>query len=394
MMKILCAFGQYNYGNVERGESPEYSAFLPALRNLGHQVRLVETWDRRSYTDLASLNLSLLDAVEDFRPDILLSVQMNYELWLETLELIKARGDVVTLSWATDDSWKYREVSRFIASAYDAMATTYEHVMDQYKADGIDHVIATQWAAISGNLQEPLSAKKCRYPVSFIGTSHGSRAKVVKSLLAHGVEVACFGYGWPNGPVAAEEIPRIIRQSCISLNFANSKGENQIKARIFEVPGSGGFLLTESARSIEKYYRPGHEIAVFHNLDDLVGKINYYLAHPEERDLIARAGFKRTQEQHTYEHRFIELINFSLSRSRMPSYVWPIEKFHEAVERHKLTLYIRILRDALKWLGALVFGKENGPRAARRLVYELSWRFAGRYTYTASGWPGRMFPHD
>ena len=42
----------------------------------------------------------------------MLTVQMNYEIWLETLEIIKARGDVATVRWTTHDSWKFWEVSR------------------------------------------------------------------------------------------------------------------------------------------------------------------------------------------------------------------------------------------------------------------------------------------
>jgi spore maturation protein CgeB len=393
-MKILCAFGQHNYGNAKRGESPEYTAFVPALRSLGHQVKHVETWDRGSYTDLASLNAALLEQVEAFRPDVLLTVQINYEIWLETLEIIRARGDVIALSWATDDSWKYREVSRFIAGSYDVMATTYEHVVAQYQGDGIDHVYATQWAAISANLQEPLAAESCRYRVSFIGTSHGRRAEWVEALRARGIEVACFGYGWPNGPIAASDIPRIIRESFISLNFANSQGENQIKARMFEVPGAGGFLLTESARSLERYYCPDHEIAVFSGLDELVAKISHYLARPHERDLIARAGYKRTRDEHTYEHRFSDLLNFALSNSQARPRPIPPTTFEKALAQHRLTPSLRFLRDVLNKIGVLNFGKERGPRAARRFVYELSWRLAGRHTFTSKGWPGRMFPHD
>ncbi len=393
-MKILCAFGQYNYGNAERGESPEHSAFLPALRRLGHEVRLVETWDRCSYPDLASLNTALLVAVEEFRPDVLLTVQMNYEIWLETLELIRARGDVITLSWATDDSWKYREVSRFIAGSYDVMATTYDHMAAQYRADGFHNAFPTQWAAISDNLLEPLAAESCRYPITFIGTSHGKRAGCVDFLRARGIDVVCFGYGWPNGPVAAKDIPRIIRESFISLNFANSNGENQIKARMFEVTGAGGFLLTESARSLERYFRPGHEIAVFFGLDELVSKINHYMSHPHERDLIARAGFRRTREQHTYEHRFRELLSFTSSIPQQRPCVIPSSTIEEAIAQHGLTPYLRFLRYVLKRICVLALGKDRGPRAARRFVYELSWRFAGRHTFTAKGWPGRMFPHD
>lgn len=393
-LKILCAFGEHNYGDVARGESPEYAAFLPALRNLGHEVRLVETWNRRAFSDLAALNAALLDAVDAFRPDLLLTVQMNFEIWLETLELIRARGDVITLSWATDDSWKYREVSRFIAGSYDTMATTCDHAVKQYHADGFDHVIYTQWAAASDRLQEPLSAERCRYLVSFVGTAHGQRPKWVEYLRAHGIDVVCFGYGWPNGPVAAQDIPRIVRESRISLNFANSQGENQIKARMFEVPGCGGFLLTESARSLERFYRPNHEIAVYDGLDDLVAKIHHYLANPRERDQIAQAGFNRTRVEHTYEHRFMRLLNFAFSTSRAAPLPIAASRFEEAVADHRLTPILRILRDVLKRIGVFAYGKERGPRAARRLVYELSWRLARRHTYTAKGWPGRMFPHD
>jgi spore maturation protein CgeB len=42
--------------------------------------------------------------------------------------------------------------------------------------------------------------------------------------------------------------------------------------------------------------------------------------------------------------------------------------------------------------GILLFGKKKGPRAARRLVYEISWRIFREKTYSASGLPGRMFP--
>jgi len=393
-MKILCAFGQHNYGDPARGESPEYSSFLPAFRNLGHDVQHFETWNRSAYSDLSELNVALLDAVEAYRPDVFFSVQMNYEIWLETLDILRARGDVATVSWATDDSWKYRQVSRFIGPAYDAMATTYDYVVDQYKADGIEQVMLTQWAAISGNLRVPLPASECRYPVSFVGTAHGSRAQLVDALRSHGVEVACFGYGWPNGPVDADKIAQIVHESVISLNFANSQGENQIKARTFEVPGAGGFLLTEAVRSLEAFYEPGREIAVYKVFDELVTKIRYYLSHPHERDAIARAGFDRTVREHTYERRLAELIDFTLAAAKLRTSRHALLLLEDALSRHTMTPFMRSIRDVLRYAGTRLYGPRRGPRAVRRLLFELSWRLAGQRTFTAGGWPGRMFPHD
>ena len=54
-MKIFCAMGQYQYGDPSRGIGTEYAAFIPALRNLGHQVEHFEIWNREAYVDLAEL---------------------------------------------------------------------------------------------------------------------------------------------------------------------------------------------------------------------------------------------------------------------------------------------------------------------------------------------------
>ena len=42
----------------------------------------------------------------------------------------------------------------------------------------------------------------------------------------------------------------------------------------------------------------------YRSTDDLIEKIRYYLAHPEERERIARAGYERTMREHTAEKRF------------------------------------------------------------------------------------------
>lgn len=393
-MRILCVFGRHQYGDPARGLGTEYAAFIPALRHLGHEVVHFESWNRRQYRDLADLNSRLLDTVAKRRPDLMLSVHMEYELWLETLDLIRSRWGVATVSWAADDSWKYREVSRFVGPHYDAMTTTYDYRLADYRADGIKDVLVTQWAADSSRLAEPKAARDCRYAVSFVGAAHGDRQKRIEALSTRGIDVECFGHGWPRGAVASEEIPGIMRDSVISLNFANSRGEDQIKARIFEVPGAGGFLLTGDARGLCRYYRPGEEIAVYCDLDDLAAKIRRFLSRPQERDAIARAGYERTRAEHTYEQRLHRVIDFTLAANRRARAPASDADLDAALASHRLTPVTRGARSFLLSVTRLAFGRERGRRAARRLAFELSWRLAGRRTFTAAGWPGRMFPHD
>jgi spore maturation protein CgeB len=404
-MKILCAFGRHAYGDPARGESYEHANFLPALRALGHEPVLFESFDRRPYHDYADMNRAFVKAVEREQPDAILCVLMDCELWTETLDLVRTHIAGPVIHWGADDSWKYPQFTRFIAPHVDCYATTYSHVPAKAGRDGISNVVLTQWAANDAALATPLAAAECRYPVSFVGAAYGNRPRWISELRRRGIEVECFGHGWPHGAVAAEEIPRIVRESAISLNFGDSGLQfsglrpyrsRQIKARVFEVPGAGGFLMTENAPELDRYYRLGEEIVAFDTIDDLAKKIAYFLVHGEERDRIAAAGHRRTRDEQTYVRRFARLFaeaqalkTSAPAVQRDPS---PLDtRIGEIASRHQRSGWPRLLRALLAWPATLIWGRERGLRAARRLLFELSWRFCGARTYSAAGLPGRVF---
>lgn len=407
-MRILCVFGEHNYGDPRRGQGYEYANFLPALRRLGHDVLFLESWNRSYFRNFAELNRTLLTVVETERPDVVLSVMFMYEIWLETWELLRNSGITVTVNWATDDSWKYAQFSRLVAPALCAFATTDPGAFARYQKDGIRNVLLTQWGANAEALRAPVPAVDCKYPVSFVGTAHGERSAWMSALRRRGIEVACFGEGWPAGPLMGPEIPGIIQQSVISLNFSNAAREwrglrprqaHQIKARLFEIPGAGGFLLTQWAENMDLYYVPGVEVEVFRGVDELADKIRYYLDHPLERDSIAAAGFERTRRQHLYDDRLRQVLDFAMHQREMTvplgtgrrSVGIDWDKFEAAVGAHGIGPVVNAAGNALAFVCSLVWGRVRGPRAARRLVYELSWRLAGARTYTAAGLPGRLF---
>lgn len=397
-MKILCVVSKYNYGDPKLGLGVEYVAFVSALQNLGHEVLHFDSLDCCMHSSPVALNKALLHTVAEERPDIVLTVQRDYELWIETLHAIHAAYGCLTITWATDDSFKFNKVSRFIGRHYNAITTTYDYRLKDYREKGISNVIATQWAANSAWLQPPLRASECAFQVSFVGANYGERGAIIKKLRSHGIHVECFGRGWPNGPIETADFPRIIRESVISLNFSagyEGKGvnKNQIKARTFEIPGAGGFLLTEYSLGIEKYYELGKEVICFRSADELAGIIKYFLSHPQERDEIAKAGFSRTQREHTYERRF-EIILNALSKVNAKLPVSNEEtNLKDAITRYESSnALLKALRWSLLKAGTTVWGTERGTKAARRLLFEASWRVFGERTFTASGLPGRLFP--
>lgn len=402
-MKVLCVLGEHNYGNPDRGACYEYVHFLPAIRNLGHEVVFFESFNRSKYQSFAELNRKMLETVNAHRPDVVLCVLMGYEVWLETLQLICDQSTAILINWSTDDSWKYEQFSKFVAPVFHLYATTYASALDKAAKDGHNNFYLTQWAANSATLQKPLPASECKYPVTFIGTAYGKRPQWMTRLAEAGIHVECFGFGWKNGPVRAEDIPQIMRDSVISLNFGDSgihwKGlrpmrSRQIKARIFEVPGAGGFLISENADDLNKFYC-AEEIETFEGADELGGKIKKYLDEFANRDRMAEAGYRRTIDQHTYEHRFSKLLDAAEEMKKNSSQHLTsgidMEMFADIEKRHKVGIALRLLGQLWRFPFILVWGKVRGQRAARRLLFELSWRFAGGKTYSASGWPGRLF---
>lgn len=395
-MKILCVLSRHAYNDPARGENYDHAHFVPALKSLGHEVEVFDSGDRQAYDDFAALNMALLDRATAFKPDLLFTVLMHYEIWLETLDLIRAKTPARIVNWGTDDSWKFPQASRYFVQHVDRHVTTDAATLARAASLGLGNVVLSQWAASADQLQQPLPAAECIHDVTFVGSLYGNRRRWIEALRKAGIKVECFGHGTEHGVVGAADIPKIYRTSRVSLNFSGSgdallgaASDNQIKARSFEVPGAGGFLLTEHTDGIERYFRAGEEMATFRNEDELVALVRYYLATPEARDRVARAGHRRIVEQHTYPMRFHDILQ-GLTPGQTP---WQLDarELADAAQRHRAGGLLRAFRCVLAAPLSLAFGAERGVRAARRLAYEASWRFAGETTYRAAGLPGRLF---
>ncbi len=403
-MKVLFVTSRFHYGDPSRGEGYEHQNFLPALRRLGHEVEVFDHLFRPAFAGFVELNHAFLERVESWRPEVILYVQKLYEIWTETWDIVRRGGIAATVNWTTDDSWKYEQGSRFIAKYFDACATTAADRRDDYARDGYDRLLVSQWAADATRLQPPLSSAACRYDVCFVGQRYGRRPVYVRALQRAGVRVDCFGYGWPRGPLAGEALAAVLRSARISLNFSGQgyasrvlPGRRQIKARVFEVPGAGGFLLSEWAADVERYYRIGEEIDIFRTETELVSQARYYLDHPEIRDACAFRAFERTTREHTYDMRIEELLSFAVEQHQnaLPGtgkIDW--KAFDDAASRHTVSRPLRMVSRLLTGAARPFVGGNRASRATRRLSFELSWRLLGESTYSSRGLPGRLFYVD
>jgi spore maturation protein CgeB len=320
-MKILYVASRYDYGFPEQGPSFEHSNFYDTLANLGHDIHHFDFETMEKEVGRPAMNLRLRECAAEIRAELMFVVLNCDQFAFETIRSITDSRLCTTFNWFCDDHWRFDRYSRHWAAAFNWVSTTAACAMPWYAEAGIKNVIKTQWACnhfLYRKLDLPLL-----YDVSFVGRVYGKRVKLIERLRKKGLRVLVRGKGWPEGRATQEEMIQIFNQSRINLNFSASAKEvnwfkhkflgrrrppKQIKGRNFEIPGCGGFMLTDDADNLSDYYAPDKEIALFHDDSDLLTKIVYYLDHETERAQIALAGYQRTIREHTYAQRFAELF--------------------------------------------------------------------------------------
>lgn len=102
--------------------------------------------------------------------------------------------------------------------------------------------------------------------------------------------------------------------------------------RLFETVGRGGFLIYPRMEGMTDELLDGEHVAYypFGDFEALAGLIDHYLAHPEERKRIRRAGHERVKAGCTYVHRCREMLDHLAAREPSIAAKWPPRGEEEA----------------------------------------------------------------
>lgn len=326
-MRILYVAMAHDYGDPTRGPSFEETNFRSALEGIGHEVIPFDFMERETAVGRERMNQELVAKAEETKPDLSFFFLFTNEISPSTIESVGRCTGAPTVNWFADDHWRFESFTRHYAPSFDWSVTTHHESLAKYRAIGYERAILSQWAC--NRYAYGKTADGLEHDVTFVGQPYGDRAALVAHLASAGYEVECWGYGWPAGRLEHDQMVRVFGSSRINLNLSNAYtpvrslrarvggwvrgiGEiprtSQIKGRTFEVPGSGGFLLTERVPHLEDYFEIGSEIAVFWTADELVEQVGWWLEHPQERAAAAEAGYRRVLAEHTYDHRFAEIF--------------------------------------------------------------------------------------
>ena len=104
------------------------------------------------------------------------------------------------------------------------------------------------------------------------------------------------------------DLPLLYPRAAVNFNCTSKQMKGAVNQRVFDVPATESFLLTDYREQVENLFEPGKEIICYHSPEEAGELARDYLARPKERLAVARAARRRILQEHTYEHRVGTLV--------------------------------------------------------------------------------------
>lgn len=104
------------------------------------------------------------------------------------------------------------------------------------------------------------------------------------------------------------DMPLIFNNSKINLQITARTIETGLSQRVWDVLSSGGFLLMNYQEELFDYFEPGTDMDYFESPEDMMAKIDFYLAHDDIREQVARNGFEKVSKLHTPQIRMKSIL--------------------------------------------------------------------------------------
>lgn len=284
----------------------------------------------------------------------------------EVIRQIRQMG-IITANWYCNGSYQFHLV-KDIAPAYDYCLVPEKFRLQDYRQIGATPIYFQE--AANPTFYKPYDLPYT-YDVTFVGQKYGERPEYIRYLLDQDINVKVWGWGWQNSnvhqkasslsdkikrmltpgawrkighrlgnyfinrptttddvnslsipdnvvgpPLSDEEMVKMYSRSKISLGFSTVGNTHQlpqpikqVRLRDFEAPMSGAFYMVEFMQELEEFFDIGTEIACYTDKHDLAEKIKYYLNHDKEREEIRLAGYRRAQNEHSWQQRFQQLFS-------------------------------------------------------------------------------------
>ncbi|WP_057915586.1 glycosyltransferase [Peribacillus muralis] len=295
---------------------------IEGLRNL-----VCEVYTAKADQDVANLAAQI-------NPDLVL-VLLGDTFPIDQVKAIRAMG-IKTAVWFTDDPY-YTNVTTKKAPYYHYVFSQEISCVSYYQLLGSPQVHYLPLAVNTKVFHYQREDDSFLLDVCFLGTAWNDRISLFDQIAPYlfNKNVLIVGPNWNRmfnyyllsnkirlEVLSPEESARLINQSKIVINNHRSYDDNtvfnnnsnklpalSINPRTFEISACGAFQLSDVRQELNRYYERGKEIETYSSPSELIEKIDHYLSHEDERNMIARKGHSKTLKMHTYSKRLVTLLN-------------------------------------------------------------------------------------
>lgn len=254
------------------------------------------------YGDIAPFGKYDLNIHVDWGEDALKGV-LPYEPFDAPHPLVYWASDT-HIQTPTSDSYPYR---LSMAKKADFVFCAQKRGLEQMKGDGIANPI---WLphAVEPQAYPKFDLLSKKYDIGFVGHVNSKNREDALDRMFR--EFPSFYYGQR----LFDEAARKYAESKIVFNISMA---DDLIMRVFEAMGTGSFLLTNWIPTIEEVFEDGKHLVLYKTLDEAVDKTKYYLAHDEEREKIAQAGYEEVIKKHKIQDRVNVILETFLNSRKL-----------------------------------------------------------------------------
>ncbi|MBI4386195.1 MAG: glycosyltransferase [Elusimicrobia bacterium] len=316
-----------------------------ALRGLGHDARQWVHVPDRGAGILPTFALRYFRRFHDrrldavllrFQPEVVLVIK-GQDLDPSHLGTLRREMKSIWVNWWIDDPGLLA-ASRRLSPAYDLFLTNDPTAIEEHRRAGARNV---DWLTFGCDprVHRPLRLSprlRRRYgcDVIFAGSLTPRRVEMLAPLVPLGLalwadpEIRWLqedgGIGFlalpKNNPLQGarrgnfiwgENLAAAYSASRICVNV-HSHGAYDVNMRVFEAAACGTLVVTEDRPMVRELFTvdgPEAEVAVYSNARELTEKVEYFLAHEDERRAVAIRGMERARRDHTYECRMKRVLS-------------------------------------------------------------------------------------
>lgn len=307
MKVLICSPGRGGHTALE---------FRPALRRLGAEVLHFDVALETALAGQDAMRRRLGTTLATERPDLVLHAVVGDEIPAGLLDRLRGDPAVLSVGFFSEEDW--RPADAFArATRYDLALSPDLALVETLRRRGCGHVRHLPPAA-GVPVVDPHTVPK-RHDVALIDDPADETLRLVRAARARGIAIRVWGRGWERfadlRPIAGGLLPRgIVAETMAASRIVLAP---RFGRQLLEAAAAGALPLTAGGPELSRFFAPGREVVTYGSEAELVEAIEHYLAHPTEREAIARAARARTLAEHTWEHRWRALLD-DLGRHPLP----------------------------------------------------------------------------